>query len=178
MTVHSLTINSFRSWPLALLIAGSLSLLALVALFASRPTTAAPLEITQTTSEADLVTRTNLERQAYRLSTLTWDAELYQAAQAKAGNMLSEQYFDHISPTGTTPWEFIHGAGYTYESAGENLAVGFTQNDRVVKAWMDSPTHRANVLDAEFSEIAIAEAHGTIDGQEVTVVVQMFGDPK
>jgi len=178
MTVHSFALNPYRNWSLALITAASLSLLALAAVQISRPTATASSTVVQTANEADLVTRSNHERQAVYLSTLTWDERLYEAARSKAKHMLAQQYFDHVSPTGVTPWSFIRAAGYSYDSAGENLAVGFTKNEQVVQAWMNSPTHRANILDPDFTEIAIAEAHGTLRGEGVTVVVQMFGEPE
>lgn len=102
---------------------------------------------------------------------------LSKAAQNKANDMLARQYFAHNTPDGQTPWTFIKAVGYSYSTAGENLAIDFTQAENVQTAWMNSPGHRANILNANFQEIGIGIAKGTFDNHETTIVVQMFGTP-
>lgn len=125
-----------------------------------------------------LVTLTNTDREAERLGTLTVNPQLVAAAQAKANDMAEKGYFAHTSPEGLTPWYFIRQAGYTFAYAGENLAVNFGDSEDVTRAWMESPTHRANILNEEFTEIGIATAVGTYKGKETVFVVQMFGTPR
>src|SRR3989304_3517962 len=91
-----------------------------------------------------LLSGTNLKRQESGLSPLTMNAKLSQAAAGKAQDMFAKGYWAHNSPTGATPWSFISGAGYSYVVAGENLAKNFSNSQRVVDAWMASPTHREN----------------------------------
>jgi len=127
---------------------------------------------------ATLVDLTNKDRQAEALSNLTINPELVVAAQAKADDMASKGYFAHVSPDGHEPWFWIKEAGYDYSAAGENLAVNFSDSENVEEAWMNSPGHRANILNAKFSEIGIATARGEYKGRTTTFVVQMFGTPR
>lgn len=127
---------------------------------------------------ATLVDLTNEERQEENLGTLTVNPLLTAAAQAKADDMATLGYFSHTSPDGSQPWKWIQGAGYEYSAAGENLAVNFSDSEKVEDAWMDSPTHRANILNAKFTEIGIATAVGEYKGRKTTFVVQMFGAPR
>lgn len=124
-----------------------------------------------------LVSLTNDNRENEDLSTLAVNPLLVAAAQAKADDMAAKGYFAHVSPDGTQPWFWIEQAGYSYAHAGENLAVNFSDSENVEEAWMDSPAHRANILDGRFTEIGIATAVGEYKGKKTTFVVQMFGTP-
>lgn len=126
---------------------------------------------------AVLVDLTNEDRKDEDLGTLTRNSVLDAAAQAKADDMAEKGYFAHNSPDGKTSWHWFREAGYSFSYAGENLAVDFDDSDDVEEAWMDSPTHRANILNGKFTEIGIATAVGTYKGQKTTFVVQMFGTP-
>lgn len=117
----------------------------------------------------------NEERTKNGLQPLSISQELSVAATNKASDMFSNNYWAHISPTGTTPWEFINKAGYEYAYAGENLAKDFNFSDEVVKAWMNSPTHKANILKPEYTDIGLAVMNGELHGSETTLVVQEFG---
>jgi hypothetical protein len=120
---------------------------------------------------------TNSSRTEFSLPSLTFSAKLAKAAQEKADDMLAKQYFAHNTPEGYTPWKFIKGVGYNYIAAGENLAVDFNEAESVERAWMNSPGHRANILNKNFQEIGIGISHGTFEGHQTTFVVQMFGTP-
>lgn len=124
-----------------------------------------------------LVSYTNDTRDERGLQTLTTSPELEVAAQMKANDMAEKGYFAHISPDGTTPWYWIQEAGYSYAHAGENLAVDFVRSKDVTNAWMNSPSHRANMVSEKYTEIGIATARGTYNGQDTVFVVQMFGTP-
>jgi hypothetical protein len=100
------------------------------------------------------------------------------AAQAKAEDMAARGYFSHKGPDGEEPWVWIDRAGYEYVYAGENLAVRFNDSRDVVDAWMASPTHRANIVKANYQEIGVGLAQGTYKGGPATFVVQYFGSPK
>ncbi len=125
--------------------------------------------------EGRLIELTNIERQAQGLKPLRYNPQLSRAAEAKAADMLAADYFEHTSPAGKTPWSFIKATGYDYYKAGENLAIDFTTVEGPIPAWMASPSHRANILKEDFSEIGIASMTGEYQGRETTVVVQMFG---
>ncbi|MGB9707197.1 MAG: CAP domain-containing protein [Microgenomates group bacterium] len=120
---------------------------------------------------------TNQEREKNGLPKLSLNEKLSQAAYKKAQDMFAKNYWAHYSPDGTTPWEFILSSGYRYEYAGENLAKNFLFSDDVVSAWMNSPTHRENILRKEYSDIGLAVVNGILNGEETTLVVQMFGKP-
>lgn len=111
------------------------------------------------------------------LPTLTVNPLLVEAAQQKANDMVEKSYFAHTSPEGISPWYFISNTGYQFSFAGENLAVNFSDSDEVEQAWMNSPGHRANILNGNFTEIGIATAQGVYKGNQTTFVVQMFGRP-
>lgn len=125
-----------------------------------------------------LIDLTNVNRGAYRIGYLSENQLLKEAAQRKADDMASKGYFAHNSPEGLTPWYWMENVGYDFLFAGENLAVNFSDSNDVVWAWMDSPGHRANILNDRFTEIGIATSRGFYKGQETTFVVQMFGLPK
>jgi hypothetical protein len=95
----------------------------------------------------------------------------------KADDMAAKSYFAHTSPEGIDPWYWFNQAGYKFTYAGENLAVDFSDSSAVNTAWMNSPTHRANLLDQHYTEIGIATADGMYQGHMTTFVVEEFGTP-
>ncbi len=125
-----------------------------------------------------VVDMTNQERASLGLGELKTNEALRKAAQAKADDMAKSGYFAHQSPDGKTPWYWIDQTGYTYKAAGENLAVNFDYSRDVVNAWMNSPTHKANIVKAKYQEIGIGIAEGFYLGRPTVFVVQMFGTPK
>jgi len=126
----------------------------------------------------EVVQLINTQRSQIGLEPLSISSELSQAALAKGQNMFSEQYWAHVSPSGKEPWEFIRNSGYSYSVAGENLARDFMQSDNMVEAWMNSSTHRANIVSSEYEETGVAVINGELKGMETTLVVQLFGRPK
>lgn len=120
---------------------------------------------------------TNDQRTKDDLSPLTYNDKLANAAAKKAQDMFSRNYWSHYGPNGTTPWDFILGSNYQYEYAGENLAKNFLFSQGVVDAWMNSPTHRENILRNNYSEVGFAVVNGLLNGEQTTLVVQMFGKP-
>lgn len=125
----------------------------------------------------NIVNLANAARVENGLSELKVSSLLARAAKNKADDMLARQYFSHNTPDGQTPWTFIKAVGYSYTTAGENLAIDFTQAENVQSAWMNSPGHRANIINENFTEIGIGIATGTYDNHQTTIVVQMFGNP-
>ena len=124
-----------------------------------------------------LVDLTNDSRIAYNAPPLVRSATLDQAATMKGVDMVTKAYFAHESPDGVTPWHWFKQVGYTFLYAGENLAVNFTDNKDVEDAWLASPLHRKNILDARFKEIGLATIEGEYKGNQTIFVVQMFGTP-
>lgn len=126
---------------------------------------------------ATLVELTNADRTSQGLGTLTVSPILTQVAEAKADDMAEKGYFAHTSPEGLTPWHWFKEKGYAFTYAGENLAVDFSESSAVQRAWMNSPTHRANIVGTQFTEIGIAVRDGVYQGRPTTFVVQVFGTP-
>ncbi len=124
-----------------------------------------------------LVDETNENRVAEKLAQLSPSPILEKAAQLKADDMALKGYFSHNAPDGKTPWYWFQEAGYDYAAAGENLAVNYTDSKDVTNAWLASPSHRANILNANYTEIGIATAKGTYKGKDAIFVVQEFGRP-
>lgn len=121
----------------------------------------------------------NAERAKTGAGALSESAKLNASALVKAADILKWQYFEHVAPDGTTVSKLVGDQGYEYIKIGENLALGdFASNADVVTAWMNSPGHRANILDAQFKEIGIGIAYGTYHGRTVYVAVQHFGRPQ
>ena len=120
---------------------------------------------------------TNTDRATNNTVTLTVNPTLTAIAQAKANDMALKGYFSHTTPEGHDPWYWFKEGGYLFTYAGENLAIDFSDSAEVEKAWMGSPTHRANILNIHFTEIGIATAVGVYEGRQTTFVVQEFGTP-
>lgn len=126
-----------------------------------------------------LLSSTNVERQNNNLPGLTLNDTLSQAAQQKAKDMVDKNYWAHTTPEGHEPWVFINNVNYSYEAAGENLAYGFADNSGAVQGWMNSPGHRANILNGVYSEVGFGIAHSpNYQGNgEQTIVVAMYAKP-
>jgi hypothetical protein len=130
-------------------------------------------------SVSELLSDTNSQRSAHGESALHLNSLLDRAAQNKAADMAAKDYWSHNSPSGETPWDFITAAGYKYQTAGENLAYGFATSADTLTGWMNSPEHRANILnttykDVGFGIINIPNYQG--DGPQ-TLVVAMYASP-
>src|SRR5271169_1805453 len=121
-----------------------------------------------------LIDETNQNRVANAEPALEVSPLLEAAAQAKVNDMVANNYFAHTSPSGLTPWYWFEQVGYGFTYAGENLAVNFSDSQDVTDAWMNSAEHRANILDANFTQIGMATAQGTYDGHPATYVVELF----
>ena len=122
-----------------------------------------------------LLSFTNEKRREAGLSSLVLNGQLSQAAAGKAADMFAKNYWAHTSPDGKLPWDFIVGAGYKYTVAGENLAKNFNDSRGVVDAWMASTSHKENLLKPSYKDIGFAIVNGMLNGEETTLVVQMFG---
>ena len=120
---------------------------------------------------------TNEVRQQYSLPIVQEDSLLDKAAQEKAQDMLKNKYFDHFSPTGISPWYWIDTSGYDYYYAGENLAMNFLDSEEVIKGWLNSPSHKENLLNKDYKDIGIAVLSGDFNNEGINriLVVQMFG---
>lgn len=127
---------------------------------------------------AQVIEITNSQRLNAGLGALKLSPALSQAASAKAADMFAHNYWAHVSPQGVEPWSFITDFGYLYQHAGENLARDFGNSKDIVAAWMASPTHKKNLLDARYQDIGVAVVDGYLNGVETTIVVQLFATPQ
>jgi hypothetical protein len=126
-----------------------------------------------------LLVSTNEQRSANGSSTLKLNSKLTAAAQNKANDMTSRNYWSHATPDGKEPWVFVQKAGYEYQKAGENLAYGFDSSKDTITGWMNSEGHRKNLLDNGYTEVGFgfANARNYNDSGPETVVVAMYGRP-
>ena len=128
-------------------------------------------------SATDLLADTNVERAKSSLPALKVNDELSSAAFMKAKDMFANNYWAHTSPSGVTPWKWIGDAGYNYDVAGENLAKNYPTAQATVYAWMNSTTHRANILNTKYQDVGLAVVDGILDGRDTTLVVAYYGTP-
>lgn len=108
-----------------------------------------------TSFENEVVRLVNAEREKNGLKPLTADWQLSRVARYKSEDMQKLGYFSHTSPTYGSPFEMIKSFGISYRTAGENIAKGYSTPEAVVKAWMNSPGHRANILNASYTHIGV-----------------------
>jgi hypothetical protein len=121
--------------------------------------------------------QTNQQRTNLGLNSLKYNSLLSESATKKANDMFANNYWAHTSPSGTTPWNFFQSVDYQYSLAGENLARDFYDTESLLKAWMNSPTHKDNIINPKYQEIGIGVVNGTLGGIKTTLVVQHFGTP-
>lgn len=129
-------------------------------------------------STQGVLSETNRYRQTEGLKVLSFNAKLEQSAKAKLEDMFTRKYFAHVSETGEGPAELAAASHYEYIVVGENLALGnFADDSELVKAWMDSPGHRANIMNKNYRDIGIAVGRGVFEGKLTWLAVQEFGIP-
>ncbi|WP_338447889.1 CAP domain-containing protein [Niallia oryzisoli] len=108
--------------------------------------------------EQKVVDLTNAERIKNGLPALQVDMNLSKVAREKSNDMQRNNYFSHTSPTYGSPFDMMKKFGITYQTAGENIAMGQKTPEEVVQAWMNSEGHRANILNANFTHIGVGYA--------------------
>lgn len=128
-------------------------------------------------SAPSIISLTNQQRAAAGLGALRENSRLDQAAYNNAQYMFAHDYWAHVAPDGTTPWYFVTQAGYAYATAGQNLAKDFSTSSAVVNAWMNSPEHRANILNGGYVDTGVAVVNGILQGEQTTLVVAFYASP-
>ena len=123
----------------------------------------------------EVVDRTNAERARHGLRSLSVDLRLAAAAQDHSADMVRRAFFAHESPDGRQVWDRAVAAGYAYRKVAENIAAGQRTAEEVVRGWMGSPGHRANILDGDLTQIGVGRADGGSYGVYWT---QVFGTPR
>lgn len=130
---------------------------------------------TDTITTSQLFTLTNVQRTSNGLPALVESPLLTQAATLKAQDEITNHYWGHDSPTGVQPWDWFNQVGYSYIYAGENLAQQFVTSDGVMTGWMNSPGHRANILNVHYLEVGFAVVCGMTNNNPTTLVVAEYG---
>lgn len=126
----------------------------------------------------NLIDQHNALRRSAGLPALKLNNTLAVSAQRKAQAMLETNCWSHYCPSGKEPWDFFKEAGYTYKVAGENLAEGFFSVESVIQAWMNSPTHKENILRGDYEEIGFGIVQGSFQGRNNNVIIAVhFGTP-
>ena len=110
--------------------------------------------------EKEVIRLVNVERTKNGLKALTYNWELARVARYKSQDMKDNRYFSHTSPVYGSPFTMMKNFGITYRTAGENIARGQATPQAVVNAWMNSSGHRANILNASFTEIGVGYVSG------------------
>lgn len=123
----------------------------------------------------ELIDLTNQYRKQLGLNELNPNSRLTQAAVNKAQDLLINQYFAHTSLEGKKFSEWIKEVGYKYFYVGENLAIDFNSNQEIFQAWLNSPSHKENIIKPQYQEIGIAVLEGKYNNRQTTIVVQLFG---
>ena len=127
--------------------------------------------------EGELLRLTNLERQKAGLAPLKLSLPLTRAAQLHSTDMARNGYFSHTGQNGSSMADRAKATGYKYSYLGENIAAGKSTAEGTIRQWMNSPGHRANILNRSFTEIGF----GYANDQSSTYKhywVQVFGTPR
>lgn len=133
-----------------------------------------PVLASEITTE-NVLKHLNQSRQEKGLMDLTLNDKLIKAAQDKMDDMIKNNYFAHTSPDGISPWNWFAKNGYNYKYAGENLAINFLTVEAQHQAWMESTSHRKNILNPNYKEVGIAIGAGKINGETSIIAVEEFG---
>lgn len=129
------------------------------------------IPIQDTSTEQEILKLVNAERSKAGVKPLALNWELSRVAKFKSEDMRDNNYFSHTSPTYGSPFNMIKNFGISYSAAGENIAAGQKTADEVMKAWMNSSGHKANILNANYTQLGVGKATG---GSYGTYWTQMF----
>lgn len=129
------------------------------------------IPVQDTSTEQEILKLVNAERSKAGVKPLTLNWELSRVAKFKSEDMRDNNYFSHTSPTYGSPFDMIKNFGISYSAAGENIAAGQKTADEVMKAWMNSSGHKANILSANYTQLGVGKATG---GSYGTYWTQMF----
>lgn len=137
------------------------------------------LSYSNSINNGSLLDATNQQRRKDQKSELTNNPLLTKAAQAKAEDMVKRNYWSHNTPDGQAPWVFVESTGYQFQSVAENLAYGFDDSSETIKGWLNSPSHRENLLSNDYQEVGfgIVESSNYLGKGPETIVVAIYGKP-
>jgi uncharacterized protein YkwD len=134
----------------------------------------APPNVANLPAETAVLVLVNAERAKAGCRALTVDSRLAAAARKHSADMVARDYFSHTTPNGVTFSQRIDAEGYKWSLVGENIAAGQRNATEVMKAWMKSPGHRANILNCGYRNIGI----GVVQNGRSPVWTQDFGTPR
>lgn len=125
--------------------------------------------------QSNALQEVNEYRKENGLGELKWNIKLSEAASLKLKDEDNNNYFDHVSPNGQKAWDFITQSGYEYRYAGENLAMGYENEKAAFDAWLKSESHLENIVFEKYNDFGFASLKADIGGEEVLLMVQLFG---
>ncbi len=132
-----------------------------------------PLVAQNGSFQQQILSLVNAERSKAGLEPVTLNSKLSQAAQNHTNDMISKRYFSHNSPSGSTMVSRVKAVGYTYSTIGENIAAGGSTASATMTQWMNSPGHKANILNPKFRELGVG--YGASNDQYRYYWTQVFG---
>ena len=126
----------------------------------------------------EIIYWTNIERSKNGFVSLNENNILTEIALSRVEDMLNNNYFAHISPSGDSVSKTAERDNYKYITIGENISLGnFDSSRDLVSAWMNSSGHRANILNKNYTQIGAAADEGMYQGKKVWISAQIFGRP-
>jgi len=111
-----------------------------------------------TAAEKEVARLVNVERQKSGLPALSYNWQLARTARIKSEDMRNNNYFSHTSPTYGSPFDMMRNFGISFTAAGENIAMGQRTPAEVMNGWMNSPGHRSNILNSNYTQIGVGYA--------------------
>ena len=153
----------------------------------TRPTSTCPNRPTTTTTNTtpqpsptgdiagQILALVNAERQRAGVAPLTLNSQLNAAAQNHGRDMANNNHFSHTGTDGSSPGQRAVAVGYPSSYVGENIAWGQTSTGQVMRSWMESPGHRQNILNPNYTELGVAHV---VSASGRPSWVQKFGRPR
>jgi uncharacterized protein YkwD len=138
------------------------------------PTASPTASSTQSGYAAQVLALTNAQRATAGCKALSSNSKLTKAAQGHSVDMADNNYFDHNSQDGTSPFDRMKADGYNFQAAAENIAMGQSTAAAVMTAWMNSAGHKANILNCTYTDIGIGYA---VNSSGTAYWTQDFGKP-
>lgn len=122
--------------------------------------------------ELEVLRLVNIERKKQGIKPLKLGEDLIKVAKLKSEDMADNEYFSHTSPTYGSPFDMMKRSNIIYKIAGENITMGHTSPEDVMDGWMNSPSHKASILDPRFGTLGV----GYVSGNGTRYWTQMFTD--
>jgi uncharacterized protein YkwD len=172
-----------RAIPYVLAFASSLLAVKVFAALPSPTTSSTPsqpnqsITIAQSRFDAQLLALTNEQRRRAGLPALRLSSQLGRAAQSHAGDMARNNIFSHTGSNGSSMVDRVKATGYSYSAIGENIAAGDASPEATIRQWMNSPGHRRNILNRNYTEIGFGYVSAP-NTQYRHLWVQVFGSPR